>query len=99
MDQPVIRFGIIGLGYWGQNYLRVIEDSADARVAAMADTSHELVEYSRRRAPVAAASVDARDVMRRDDVDGVVIATPATTHFALARDALLAGKHVLCEKP
>jgi predicted dehydrogenase len=38
-------------------------------------------------------------VVRRDDVDGVVIATPATTHFALARDALVAGKHVLCEKP
>ena len=39
------------------------------------------------------------DVLKRDDIQGVVIATPAETHFYLAREALLAGKHVYVEKP
>jgi len=95
----VTRFGVIGLGYWGQNYLRLIARSPNAELVAIADTSRSLVEYSRRVAPAAVASVEAADVVRRDDVDAIVIATPATTHFALAREALLACKHVLCEKP
>jgi predicted dehydrogenase len=95
----VVRIGLIGLGYWGQNYVRVIEQAGNAGLVAMCDTKAPLIERARETARDARASNDPAKLLSSPDVDAVVIATPATTHYELARAALLAGKHVLCEKP
>lgn len=94
-----IRLGIIGYGYWGPNLLRNFTGNPAFEVTAIADLS----EPARMRAALARPDLrvfaDAEDVLMRPDLDAVVVATPVATHFPLARTALLAGKHVLVEKP
>ena len=94
-----MRLALVGLGYWGQNYLRLIADSRDAELAAVCDTSAERVAGASSLAPGARATVDPVEASEGADVDAVIVATPATTHYPLVLSALSAGKHVLCEKP
>ena len=76
-----MRFGLIGLGYWGQNYVRLIGLTEAVELTAMCDTSAELVEFARGSAPSARTTCDPDEVLAADDVDAVVVATPTTTHF------------------
>ena len=92
----MLRLGIIGAGYWGEKLLRVFSTLDGARVQAVCDSD------ARRRASLGAgiASVaTTADLVRRDDLDAVLVATPPSTHHALARDVLAAGKHCWVEKP
>lgn len=66
---------------------------------SVCDSSELLLAKYREQYPGVDTTSDARDVFSCEAVDGVVIATPAETHFSLARAALLAGKHVYVEKP
>jgi predicted dehydrogenase len=95
----VIRFGVIGLGYWGPNYVRVIAELPDAQLVAICDSSAEAVSFMHARTGEVRATSDPTDVFAADDVDAVVVATPTITHAPLSLAALEAGKHVLCEKP
>jgi len=94
-----MRLALVGLGYWGQNYLRLIARSREADLAAVCDTSAERVKGASPLAPGARATTDPAEAMEGADVDAVIVATPATTHYPLVLSALTAGKHVLCEKP
>ena len=95
----MIRVGVIGYGYWGPNLVRNFADLADARVAVVADSRPERLAQVARRYPGVRVTTDALDLIADPDVDAVAIATPVALHFELARAALLAGKHVLVEKP
>jgi predicted dehydrogenase len=95
----VLRIGLIGLGYWGPNYARVVGELEDAELVAVADSSPIALELVRRWPRSVRASLDAEAVFEADDVDAVIVATPTSTHHDLGLNALLAGKHVLCEKP
>jgi predicted dehydrogenase len=94
-----VRFALVGLGYWGQNYVRLISQSRAAQIQALCDTSSERVAHARQVAPDAHPTTDPLEAVQAEDVDAVVVATPATTHYQLVLAALRAGKHVLCEKP
>jgi predicted dehydrogenase len=94
-----MNFALIGVGYWGRNYLRLIGESRLANVVAICDASCSSLESVRDLAGTAQLTDDPRDVLDDAAVEAVVIATPASTHFELARAALEAGKQVLCEKP
>lgn len=94
-----IGVGIIGYGYWGQNLLRNFAQSSRFNVVAVADPRSEARERAFVTVPGLSCCGDAAELFRRNDVDAVVIATPVSTHFSLARAAMLAGKHVLVEKP
>lgn len=98
MTRP-IGIGVIGLGHWGPNHVRVFSQTAGARVVAAADPADDRRRYVGALYPAVDICASAADVIGRGDVDAVVIATPARTHFALAKAALEAGKHVLIEKP
>jgi predicted dehydrogenase len=94
-----LRIGVIGCGHWGPNHIRVFSQLNDSVVVAAADPD------PKRRAAVAAqfpgveVVEDFRAVIARDDVDAVVVCVPTSKHDEVARAALEAGKHVLCEKP
>ena len=94
-----VGLGVVGLGHWGPNHVRVFSQCAGARVRVAADMSPDRRRHVGQLYRDIELVADATDVFRRPDVDAVVIATPARTHFAVTKAALEAGKHVLLEKP
>jgi predicted dehydrogenase len=97
--QMTIRVGLIGYGYWGPNLARNLAEAAGVSFESIADPRADRCDQAARRHRGIATVADASEIITRADIDAVVIATPLGTHFALARAALLAGKHVLIEKP
>jgi predicted dehydrogenase len=93
----VIKVGLAGLGYWGPNLARNFDDLAD--LAWLCDVSPELLDRYGARYPDAKATARFDDLLDDSSVQAIVIATPVTTHYELARHALSAGKHVFVEKP
>ena len=89
-----VSIGLIGVGKWGRNYARTLAALEGLRFAAAADV------VARPELPAGIVLVRSADeLLRRDDVEAVIVATPDDTHFRLAGDALRAGKDVLVEKP
>jgi predicted dehydrogenase len=89
----------IGCGYWGPNLLRNFSSLPDCQVKYVVDASPERRAFVEANFPRTQA-VDTNAVVLSDsEITGVIIATPAGTHFQLAKEALLAGKHVFVEKP
>jgi predicted dehydrogenase len=90
---------VVGAGYWGPNLIRNFTGSQDWELLAVCD-----LDPGRARSVLGSRSdvtvTDSLDeVLARDDVAAVAVATPARTHHAIALRALRAGKHVLVEKP
>src|SRR5229473_890850 len=95
MATPV-RLGLIGAGRWGRNYLRTIAATPGVRLARLASRNPDSV----RLAPAdCAVTPDWRDLLDRNALDGVIIATPAALHAEMALAAMDAGLPVLVEKP
>jgi predicted dehydrogenase len=92
-----IRVGQVGLGNWGANLVRNLDELAD--LVWICDSSQERLDALGRRYPGARATVGFEELLADPAVEAVVIATPVPTHYELARDALGAGKHVFVEKP
>jgi UDP-2-acetamido-3-amino-2,3-dideoxy-glucuronate N-acetyltransferase len=93
----VISVAIIGAGYWGKNLVRNFQQLGSLKLICDKNESL-LVDFKNQYAEVETC-LAITDVMKRKDIEGVVISTPAESHFNLAREALLAGKNVLVEKP
>lgn len=95
----MIRIGVIGYGYWGPNLVRNFIASGRFEVVTIADPKPDVRDETARKNPGVIIVADAVEVLARKDIEAVAIATPVSTHFALTRQALLHGKHVLIEKP
>ena len=98
MIMKEIRFGVIGWGYWGPKIARNLDSLPHAMVAMVADMDARRLTTLAVNQPWIQTTTHIEDIFR-SDVDAIVIATPVSTHFQLAREALLHGKHVLVEKP
>jgi predicted dehydrogenase len=98
LEQGRVRIGVIGCGYWGPHLIRNIHDMPEAELVCVADERPERLECVRRSYPSVWLFTDHRRLLECD-LDAVVVATPIETHFRLAREALLADRHVLVEKP
>ena len=98
MMDAQLRVGVIGWGYWGPKIARNVSSLPTATVSFICDMDEHRLAQVAMAFPSAHVSADP-DELFASDVDCVVIATPVRTHFALARQALLSGKHVLVEKP
>ncbi|MCW1886370.1 Gfo/Idh/MocA family oxidoreductase [Luteolibacter flavescens] len=94
-----LAVGIVGCGYWGPNLARNISLHPDAGIAALCDLNPDRLEHVRRMHPGVRFFTDFQRFLAMPGLDVVVVATPVRTHHALAKAALLAGKHVLIEKP
>ena len=88
-----------GCGYWGPNLLRNFSALSGCSVKYLVDFSEERRKYVAREFSKTQAIADVDVVLNDPAVSAVVIATPAGSHFELARRALLAGKHIFVEKP
>src|SRR5580698_1830462 len=89
----------LGCGYWGPNLLRNFSALKNCRVKYVADASAERRAFVQSNFPRTQAVENADVILADPEVDAVVIATPAATHFELAMAALKAGKNVFVEKP
>jgi predicted dehydrogenase len=97
--QPVLNVGVIGLGYWGPNLLRVLADDPTVDIRWICDRDPVRLARFHRRHPLAQTTGDVEAVLDDPRVDAVVIATPVCTHYELATASLAAGKHTFVEKP
>ena len=93
-----LHIALVGYGYWGPNLARNFHQLAGVKLAYVVDPNPAARAQAEQRYGCAtAARLD--EILADPALAGVVVATPARTHFTLARDALAAGKHVLVEKP
>lgn len=93
-----LTVGIVGLGYWGPNWLRNFS-ALDCNVLYGCDLSKERCEKFAKQYPATTFTQTLNDLLADLALDAVVIATPVSAHFPIAEAALKAGKHVLVEKP
>lgn len=88
---------VIGSGYWGKNLVRNYHELG--ALGLICDKNESTLQSFREQYPDVDTCLTLTDALARPDIEGVVIATPAETHYLIAREALAAGKHVYVEKP
>jgi UDP-2-acetamido-3-amino-2,3-dideoxy-glucuronate N-acetyltransferase len=91
------KMAVIGCGYWGKNLVRNFAELQTLHT--ICDTEEERLRFFRSQYPGIRTTRDFSDVLKCEEIRGIAIATPAETHFRLAREALRTGKDVLVEKP
>ncbi len=96
---PVVSVAQLGCGYWGPNLLRNFNSLPGCRVSRVVEPSEARQAFLRANFPGLTVTGDWHDALRDPGTDAVIIATPAASHFKLARAALEAGKHAFVEKP
>lgn len=94
-----IRVAQVGFGYWGPNLARNIHQIPNAELTFVVDRDESVLQTVRELYPTTQTVSELAPVLANPEVDAVIIATPARTHFSLAKMALEAGKHVFVEKP
>lgn len=94
-----VNVGVIGLGYWGPNVLRVLSEMEDVAVTRICDLDQERLHKFCRRHPYTIPTTDFRMILDDPKIDAVAVATPVETHFQIASQCLDAGKHTFVEKP
>lgn len=98
-QNDVVRIGVLGAGHWGPNLIRSFLDDERSHVVAFADIDAARRNLILERYPGVEGCGEAEDLLARDDLDAVVIATPTVTHYPFTKTALARGLHVLVEKP
>lgn len=99
-DSRQLTINCIGLGHWGPNLVRGVTRNPLARVGTVCDLDDARLKLVRKNiASIEAVSADPAATIEDPAADAVIIATPSRSHYRLVRHALLAGKHVLVEKP
>ena len=99
-----LRFGIMGAGGIANKFADAVrlvreEDGFDVTVAAVSSKSADRAQAFADRNRIPSAYGDYAEMLARDDIDAVYIATTHNFHADNLRQAIAAGKHILCEKP
>ena len=92
-----MKLAVIGCGYWGKNLVRNFHELKVLNTICDVDEKR-LMEFKEKYADIS-VTVDYKDFLGNNNVDAVAIATPAATHFQLAKEALISNKDVFVEKP
>jgi predicted dehydrogenase len=94
-----IRVGVVGFGYWGPNLVRNLDRLGDARLVAACDLSEANLAKMKGLYPYIETTTDLAAMLADHDLDAVVVATSAPSHYAIAKQVIAAGKHCYVEKP
>src|SRR6202166_1243743 len=95
----MIRFGVIGYGYWGPNIVRNIRALEGCQVVGICDQTPAARKRIQAANPGVPVQSDANELIKSPEVDAIAVVTPIWTHYELAKAALENGKHVFVEKP
>jgi predicted dehydrogenase len=99
MQEKTLVLAQYGCGYWGPNLIRNFSGLPNCHMKYVVDFSPERRAFVEKTFPTCRA-VETNDLVLADpEVDAIIIATPAASHYHLADEALQAGKHVFVEKP
>lgn len=99
MQVSKINIGLIGYGYWGKNILRNLTEQSLSGTITVCDSNWQRLEMLKSIYFPLHITNNCGDIFKNKEIQAVIIATPTSTHYSLARQALLGGKHVLVEKP
>jgi predicted dehydrogenase len=96
----MVRVNCIGLGSWGPNIVRSMVASHRVQIGTVCDLAQDRLELVRRNvSPSINISTDPWTTAADPDAKAIIISTPISTHYELAKRAIECGKHVLVEKP
>jgi len=98
-ETSIIKFGVIGYGYWGPNIVRNLQQLEGSKVVAISDKSPASQKRAAKAHPQIKFSSEAADIISSPEIDAVAVVTPVWTHYELTKKALENGKHVFVEKP
>src|SRR5438309_141393 len=94
-----IRFGLIGYGAWGSHHARAITSVPGAELVAVAAHSEANCVRAQADHPKAIVYADYHELLAREELDVVDVVLPSDLHYAVAKDVLESGRHLLLEKP
>lgn len=97
--KEAVGVSIVGVGYWGPNFIRNLSTIPQASIQYICDLDKKQLKKINQLYPGIKTTTKIQDLLKDKKTEGIIIATPVKTHFALAKLALEAGKHVLVEKP
>ncbi len=95
----MLKVGVVGCGYWGPNLIRNFANLKSSKVVMCADLSEARLNHMKQLYPTIRTTTSYRDLLNDPEIEAVVIATPVSQHYPIAREALEAPKHVFVEKP
>jgi predicted dehydrogenase len=98
-SDDVVKFGVIGYGYWGPNVVRNLDQLDQVDVLQVCDLSASARQRAQKAFPDLEVTADPSALLSSPDIDAIAVVTPVWTHFEIARTALENGKHVFVEKP
>lgn len=94
----MVNVAVIGAGGWGKNLVRNFAGLKECRLKTVCDLNENTLAGHKAAFGVA-TTTQADEVLKDTEIEAVVVATPAPSHFDVARQALESGKHVYVEKP
>lgn len=94
-----LNFAIVGVGYWGPNYARLLNEIDGVNLLWCCDTDENALAKMKRRFPQTKTTTKLKELLDDPALDCVVVVTPAQTHYKIAKACLEHGKHTLVEKP
>jgi predicted dehydrogenase len=94
-----MKIAVVGLGYWGPNLARNLISILGPRNVVVCDKDSARIERFKENYPNVEHTTDLDAVLSNEEIDGVVLATPISTHGTLGCTVLSAGKHLFVEKP
>jgi len=95
----IVKFGVIGYGYWGPNVVRNLNQLEEAQVLGICDKSAQARRRVQKAYPHVEVSSDPRELLSSSKIYAIAVVTPVWTHYELAKAALQEGKHIFVEKP
>jgi len=95
----MVKFGVIGYGYWGPNVVRNLDHLEGSQVVAVCDKSPTSRKRIQKAHPHIKVVTDSTDLLSSTEIDAIAVVTPVWTHYELTKAALEQGKHVFVEKP
>lgn len=94
-----LNFALVGVGYFGPNYARILSELDNADLVWCCDTNKEALLKMKKLYPTIKITRRLKDILNDQKVDCLIVVTPAQAHYKMVKKALEANKHVLVEKP
>jgi len=94
-----IKAGIIGTGFIGPSHIEALRRLGYVEIVALSDINAEVAQQKAKLLSIDKAYGDYHDLLKNSEIEVVHICTPNNLHYTMSKEALEAGKHVICEKP